>query len=165
MTYDSNELMDKSSINEGTHFVDQELRIIDIIAPGQATKLDDLPNVSDETLTLYFDYLVANVSQKCVLTGRESMGYFSWEERFEWGEENAVEYDKLQKERGSYEDVYQLLKFISIASRDGIIVNVLRTSDKKKFNIPLGDLEVVEEKHDAWRLIEDYGMWICNYND
>lgn len=164
MLYDGNTETAETE-NDEPYWDEQDARIINILYPEQAETLDDLPEVNEATLQVYYEYLKTHLSKKCTVTGRESVGYFSWEERFEWGQGSQAEYKKLKKTRGSYQDKYQLLKLLTFNQRDGIIVAVRRSKDGAWFEIPLGDLEVVDESHASWQLIEDYGMWICNYND
>ena len=45
----------------------------------------EIPCVTGETLHRYFEYLKENLTCPCMLTGIESIGYFSWEERFSFG--------------------------------------------------------------------------------
>ena len=67
--------------------------------------------VSKKTLQIYFEYFKENLEFPCVLTGIESMGYFSWEERFDLGFGSKKEYKILRSERGSYKDNYELKNF------------------------------------------------------
>jgi len=45
----------------------------------------EILRVTGETLHRYFEYLKENLTCPCILTGIESMGYFSWEERYSFG--------------------------------------------------------------------------------
>ena len=45
----------------------------------------------------------------------------------------------------------------------GIVVNVKRVSDKRKFVIPLADLEAEDEKSRNYQLLNDYVVWFVNY--
>jgi hypothetical protein len=40
----------------------------------------DVPDVTDETLEMYLDYLKQNLEMPCLVTGIEDMGCFAWEE-------------------------------------------------------------------------------------
>ncbi|SHN92547.1 hypothetical protein BHECKSOX_1013 [Bathymodiolus heckerae thiotrophic gill symbiont] len=51
----------------------------------QIFETNEIPTVSDETLEIYIEYIKKNIICPCVLTGIESMGYFSWEERYSFG--------------------------------------------------------------------------------
>ena len=44
----------------------------------------DIPEVSYDSLEVFEDFLNGSVNSGTELTGRESLGYFSWEERFEF---------------------------------------------------------------------------------
>ena len=146
-------------------FDDQDLRIINILTPNQKNKLEDLPFVSEETLRVYYRYLEEKLPHQLELTGRESTGYFSWEEAFEFGYGNDEQYNKLKKIKASYQDKYQFQALLNSDCKDGIITHVMRIGDQKIFDVPLSDLEVVDVNLDAWQIIEDYSMWIVNFND
>jgi len=45
----------------------------------------------------------------------------------------------------------------------GIYIKVKRMSDKKRFSIPLWDLEVVDEDDPNFQLVSDYSSWMSNY--
>ena len=45
----------------------------------------------------------------------------------------------------------------------GIVVNVRRLSDKKKFALTLSDLEATDEKSKNHELLDDYVTWFVNY--
>ncbi len=71
----------------------------------------EVPDVTDETLELYFDYLKQHLDMPCQVTGAESMGCFSWEEYYTFGPGSEREYEKLKKKRASYTDTFDLLSF------------------------------------------------------
>ena len=100
------------------------------------------------------------------MTGIESIGYFGWEESFEFGYDSKTEYARLRKERGSYRDQYELEQFeavIVVGWNSDIVVNVKRTSDGKPFSIPLSELEVVDQASANYTLLNDYSFWVVNW--
>lgn len=139
--------------------------MINILAPGREDELDDIPSVNDETLRIYYEYLCKNLPRRILLTGRESVGYFSWEEKYEWGMGSASDYKKMRSEKGSSEEEYVLLGLSGFNVTEGVIANVFRKKDRKNFKIPLEDLEPVVQTSNGSELVEDYGMWFCNFSD
>ena len=120
--------------------------------------------VEAATLRTFFNYLKENLEVPCLLTGIESMGYFGWEERFEFGFGSKAEYERVRPERGSYHDQYELKEFaVEIEPGWDIGVNVRRTSDGKHFTIPLSELEAVEQTSPNYELLNDYTVWIVNW--
>jgi len=149
-------------VDDVIDFEDDEKRIADILVPGQ--KIEDLPDVSLEMLEKYFQYLSQNVKGNLLLTGQESMGYFAWEEKFDFGYGSQKEYDQLRKQKASYHDKFKLLRLKNIDPSYGIIAAVSRISDNKKFDIPLADLEACDENTTEYMLLDDYSMWFVNYH-
>ena len=98
----------------------------------------------------------------CIVTGIEDMGCFGWEERYNFGGGSEKEYSRLRKSKPSFRDKYSLLKFDDDIT-DGIYVAVQRISDKKKFFLPLEDLEAVDENSINYQLIHDYVVWYVNH--
>ncbi len=136
----------------------QDQRIADILG----TK--DVPDVMDETLETYLDYLKQHLEMPCQVTGMEDMGCFSWEEYYTFGPGNEREYEKLKKKRASYTDTFELLSFDDDYDEDyGIVVNVRRLSDKKKFALTFSDLKATDEKAKHAQLLDDYVTWFVNY--
>jgi hypothetical protein len=130
----------------------------------QVFKSDKIPEVSNETLEIYCKYIRKNLTLPCSLTGIESMGYFSWEERYLFGYGDKKEYENIRKREGSYKDNYELRKFISEVIDDwDILVKVIRKNDKKKFEIPLSELEVIDKKSPDYQLLNDYTIWRVNW--
>jgi len=129
----------------------------------QVFETNEIPNVSDETLDIYLEYIKKNLICPCVLTGIESMGYFSWEERYSFGYGNKKQYGQLRKENGSYKDEYKLQKFNGKVEWD-VLVKVVRISDKKKFEIPLSELQPVDKKSSNYPLLNDYTVWFVNWH-
>ena len=118
-------------------------------------------DVSDKTLKKYLQYLKQNIKMPCNLTGQED---FLWEEKFVFGPGNKKEYEKLKKTQPSYTDIFNLLRFEELISEEsGILVEVQRITDKKKFTLPLADLEATDEGSPNSQLLEDYAVWYVNY--
>jgi hypothetical protein len=133
----------------------QDQRIADIFG----TK--DVPDVDTETLERYLDYLKQHLEFPCQLTGIED---FDWEEYYVIGPGSQKEHEYLRKTRPSYMDTYELLSFDDNVDPDyGIFVNVRRVSDKKKFVLPLADLEATKKKSTNYQLLDDYAVWFVNW--
>ena len=127
---------------------------------------EEIPVVNEDNLQIYFDYIKTHLQLPCLLTGIESMGYFGWEERFDFGFGSKAEYARLRKERGSYHDEYELEQFEAAIEVDwdiDIVVNVKRTDDNKRFSIPLSELEAVDQTSDNYILLNDYTVWMVNW--
>jgi hypothetical protein len=138
-------------------FDKQEKRIAEVFDE------DEVPWVGDDTLTTYLDYLKKNVKLPCRVTGIEDMGYFGWEEYYCFGPGSKIEYERLKKSRASFMDTFELLSFDDELYEEGILVNVKRVSDKKKFVIPLAELEAEDKKSKNYQLLDDYSVWFVNY--
>ncbi len=122
---------------------------------------DEVPDVNDETLQTYLAYLKVNLDLSCDLTGIED---FEWEEYYVIGPGSKKEHEKLRKTRPSYLDTYKVIGFDDeVDAGYGILVNVRRVSDKKKFKLPLADLEVKDKKHPSYQLLDDYSVWFVNW--
>jgi len=143
-------------------FEEDEKRIADILAPGQ--KIEDLPDVSIEMLETYYQYLARNLPCGLLLTGQDAVGYFDWEEIFDFGYGSKNEYKRLKKYKASCYDKFKLIELKNIEPSHGIVVTVSRISDNKKFNIPLADLEVWDQDSNGYVLVDDYVIWFVNYN-
>ncbi len=73
---------------------------------SQVFGTDEIPRVEGKTLHIYFEYLKERLACPCMLTGIESIRFFGWEERFEFGYGSQTEYKRLRREEGSYKDKY-----------------------------------------------------------
>ncbi len=135
----------------------QEQRIAQIFAA------EEVPPVNADTLRIYFNHLKENLIVPCLLTGIESIGYFGWEERYDFGYGSKADYARLRQERGSYHDRYELETFMATLADRDILVNVRRTSDSKYFTIPLSELEAVDKTSTNSQLLNDYTVWIVNW--
>ena len=138
-------------------FDKQEKRIAEVFSGSE------VPSVSDDTLATYLDYLKKNVELPCRITGIEDMGYFGWEEYYNFGPGSKREHKRLRKTKASFMDTFELLDFNDDVYGAGIVVNVKRVSDKRKFVIPLADLEAEDEKSRNYQVLNDYVVWFVNY--
>ena len=133
---------------------DQEKRIAAILNEAEP------PEVSDETLDIYQTYLKAHLKLPCLLTGIED---FDWEEYYVFGPGNKKEYETLKKTRPSYKDTFKFIEFCDETDETyGLLVNVKRLSDNRKFTLPFADLESADKKSGNSQLINDYVVWFVN---
>ena len=165
MTTNETPCDNQGTLDDDDYFDQQDLRVINIVAPGKAKELEDVPTVNQGTIKKYFQYLSLNLDEGLLLTGRESLGYFAWEEAFEWEGAKDHAYNQLRKKNGSYEDKYLLQSLHEIVDGTVIMASVLREVDKKAFNIPLEDLEVCSRDSVEYELLEDYSYWVVNFFD
>jgi hypothetical protein len=136
-------------------FDPQEKRLAEIFGNKEA------PNVTAKTLKIFLNYLKDNIELPCHLTGIED---FSWEERYVFGYGSKAEYERLKKTRASYTDIFELLDYDEEVDPDyGILVDVKRTSDNKKFTLPLSDLEATDKQSTNYQLLDDFSVWFVNY--
>ena len=119
-----------------------------------------IPEVTNDSLAAYLAYLKAHLTWPCQLTGIEDFG---WEEYYVFGPGDEREYEQLKKTRPSYRDRFNLNSLNDeLDEGAGILANVQRVSDKKKFAIPLAELEVTERESPNHRLLDDYSVWFVN---
>lgn len=117
--------------------------------------------VNEKNLLCYMEYLKKNLELPCHLTGSED---FDWEEKYVIGGGNKKEYERLKKTHPSYTDTFKFIKFNRyINEADGLLVDVQRTTDRKKFTLPLSYLEATEEGSSNYKLLDDYSIWFVNY--
>jgi len=129
----------------------------------QAFGTNEIPDVSEATIKIYCDYIKKNLICPCLLTGIETMGFFGWEERFEFGHGSVDEYEQMRQEEGSFQDIYELKDFDAIAHEWDIEVNVQRIPHHKKFTIPLSELQSKDETSPNHQLLNDYSVWRINW--
>jgi hypothetical protein len=116
--------------------------------------------VSEESSLKYMDYLKQNIEFPCQLTGIED---FPWEEYYVVGAGNKKEYEKLKKKQPSFTDIFSLISFENdLDENNGVLVEVERLSDKKKFILPLADLESTDDESKNYQLLDDYSVWFVN---
>jgi hypothetical protein len=142
-----------------SNFDAQRARIMQVFAA------DKIPHVTETTLTVYCAYLAHNLACPCLLTGIESLGFFSWEERFMFGRGTKAEHERLRRENGSFRDQYELPVFdgrYDEAWRD-LVVNVRRVPGRKRFTIPLSELQAADKASLNHQLLYDYSVWFVNW--
>jgi hypothetical protein len=136
-------------------FDEQKIRIARVLGENK------VPKVNGRTLRIYLAYLRKNLEFPCHLTGIED---FSWEERYVFGYGSKTEYEKLKKTQPSYTDTFEFLGVDDeIEENYGILVNVKRVSDKRKFTLPLADLKSTDEQSKNYQLLDDFSVWFVNY--
>jgi len=114
-----------------------------------------------KTLDIYKRFLEKNLDFPVKLTGIED---FNWEEFYIFGPGDKKEYEELKKTRPSYKDIYNLTRIDDHIEEDyGLFAKVTRISDRKRFQIPLADLKVVDDKTKNYQLLDDYSVWCVNY--
>ncbi len=145
--------------NNESNFEKQQQRIGEIVGFDEEGKVLD---VNSQTLAIYRDYLEQNLEFPCLVTGMED---FHWEEYYIIGPGSKKEHERLRKTKPSYLDTYELLSFENRVQDEfyGLLVNVKRTSDKKKFDLPLADLEATSKKSKNYQLLDDYSVWFVNW--
>ena len=132
------------------------LRIEEIF---QSASLEAYKSV--ETIQYYKKYLSNNINFPCELTGIED---FDWEEFYLLGPGSEYDYEKLKKINPSYTDKFDLISLQDKFDEwKGIIANVIRQADKRKFKIPLAELVPTDNKSKNYTLLDDYSVWFVNY--
>ena len=119
------------------------------------------PYKSIDTIQYYKEYLKTYISYPCELTGIED---FDWEEFYLIGPGSKYEYEQLKKTNPSYTDKFDLISLHEKFDEwKGIIANVIRKTDERKFKIPLAELVPIDKKSKNFTLIDDYSVWFVNY--
>ena len=135
-------------------------RISAILAPDQPFD-EDPPEASPETLQRYQDFLNTKLPLGTKMMGSETVGYFAWEERFEFGSGSSHEHRRLSEKYASCFDILELMDLSNWDEDLGLMATVKRISDQKIFTIPLADLEVCPTNEH--QLVDDYSTWFVNY--
>lgn len=118
-------------------------------------------NKSDETLAFYLNYLNENLEFPVQMTGVED---FNWEEYYLLGPGSSEEYEEEKKTLPSYEDIFLMKTKLDFIDSDyGIIADVKRVSDKKKFAIALYELKATDINSKNYQLLHEYSVWCINY--
>ena len=61
-------------------------------------------------------------------------------------------------------DRYKIIAFDNEPDEDyGILVNLRRISDGKKFTLPLADLKATDKKNPSYQMLDDYSVWFVNW--
>jgi hypothetical protein len=137
-------------------FKKQEKRIESVFPKD----LDDISKRT-ETIEIYKAYLESKLTFPIKLTGIED---FDWEEFYIFGPGDCNEYEELKKTRPSYHDTFNMIRLDKYYDDDyGLFAKVTRASDKKRFQIPLADLKVIDEKSNNYQILDDYSVWFINY--
>jgi len=142
---------------EEDEYDDQIKRIQNILE----VKNEEEMTVDEDNLTKYYKYLNSNIDFSVSVTGIED---FHWEEYYVFGPGDQGEYKKLKKTHPSYTDKYKIIDLDDdLDWEEGILVNVKRISDNKKFTLPLADLESDDENSTNYQILDDYSVWFVNY--
>jgi hypothetical protein len=116
---------------------------------------------SEKTLKIYKKLLEKELSFPVKLTGIED---FPWEEFYVFGPGDKEEYEELKKKRPSYTDTFNMIRIDEFYDEDyGLFAYVVRIPDKKRFQLPLADLEAIDIKSKNYQLLDDYSVWFVNY--
>lgn len=146
---------EEDEFDDEDYFDEQNERVRAIIG---TRKLD----VTEAVLQKFLVYLKQHIELPCQLTGSEDFG---WEERYVFGHGSQKEYAELKKTRASYRDIFNLLDFEEdiTDAHYGLLVNVRRAADRRKFTLPLADLKATDESSKNYELLDDYAVWFVNY--
>ncbi len=137
-------------------FKNQEKRIRQVFPP----EIIDISR-GIETIELYRNYLLTNLSFPVKLTGMED---FDWEGFYVFGPGNKGEYEKLKKSKPSYTDTFSMSKMDDYYDEDyGLFAKVTRLTDKKRFQLPLVNLKALDKDSKNYQLLDDYSSWFVNY--
>ncbi len=118
-------------------------------------------DVSLENSIKYLDYLKQNIQFPCHFTGIEE---FEWEEEYTMGSGRKKEYAKLKKTQPSYTDSFTINRLEDfVVQEEGIFVEAQRVGERKKFMLPLAELESVDVISPNNQLLHDYSVWFINY--
>jgi hypothetical protein len=137
-------------------FKKQEKRIETIFPKG----LDDISKRT-ETIEIYKEFLENNLTFPIKMTGIED---FNWEDYYIFGPGDEKEYEELKKKRPSYTDTFNMIRIDKYYDDDyGLFAKVTRVSDKKRFQLPLADLKVINKNSKNYQILDDYSVWFVNY--
>ena len=133
-----------------------ELRIQEIFTPEFPE-----PYKTVETIAYYKSYLKKNLQYPFEVTGIED---FDWEEMYLFTPFLKDEYEQLKKTNPSYKDNFELISLQEkFEEWKGILANVVRKTDQKKFAIPLAELVATDKRSRNYMLLDDYSVWFVNY--
>jgi hypothetical protein len=134
-------------------------RIEAIVGSGETDTFED-------QLAAFYEHLLRSLELPCEVTGIED---FRWEERYVLGGACRTEYERLRKERPSYQDHYELLTIekgvISewmLFHGDDIGARVKRKTDGKEFWLGLAELKAVGRKSRNAHLLHDFAVFFVN---
>jgi hypothetical protein len=122
---------------------------------------EEVPEVNRKNLLIYRSYLLTRMDREAALTGRED---FLWEEFYLFGPGGKEAYEELKKNRASYTDTFELIDIPkkTIGEHD-LIAKVKRLSDGKMFEIGLSWLTTKKKKTDAFQSLNDFSIWVVNW--
>ncbi len=134
-------------------------RIEAIVGSNETRTLED-------QLATFYEHLLRSLELPCEVTGIED---FRWEERYVLGGASRAEYERLRKERPSYQDHFELLAiekgvFSQWMLFDGedIGAHVKRKTDGKEFWLGLAELKAVGRKSRNAQLLHDFAVFFVN---
>lgn len=121
---------------------------------------------SEDALDKFYEYLRGVLRLPCEVTGIED---FDWEEPYVFGARDLKEYERLRRERPSYEDIFELLdiqkdrisEWMLFPGRD-LVAHVRRMSDGKEFYLGLAELKAVDKRSPNYQPLNDYAVWLVN---
>ena len=120
----------------------------------------------DETIDPFYEYLKANLSLPCEVTGIED---FRQEEIYVFGPGDKEEYEQLKKTQPSYTDRYELFEIVRHAEspwamcyEEDVSACVRRICDGKKFLLGLSELKATDKKTKIYQFLDDYSVWFVN---
>ena len=134
-------------------------RIEAIVGNGETITFED-------QLATFYEHLHSSLELPCEVTGTED---FRWEERYVFGGASRAEYERLRKERPSYQDKYDLLAIEKgvfsewmLFHGDDIGAHVKRKSDGKEFWLGLAELKGAGKKSRNAQLLHDFAVFFVN---
>ena len=121
----------------------------------------EVPEVSEENLLLYRQYLLAGLDKKTILVGRED---FPWEERYLFGGWSQKEYENLKRTNLSYTDECELVDILEEEIEDNdLVARVRRLSDDKHLYVGLSWLTTKNRAGKDYQLLDDFATWAANW--
>ncbi|MBK4732027.1 hypothetical protein JJD41_19445 [Oxynema sp. CENA135] len=159
----------KREIKEFAEFLEDFVEPLDLeeleSKVSSILKTEDI-EVNKKNLKTYLNYIKNKISLPCHLTGIEP---FAWEEDyFDSPPHIQKKSPKPKATLPSFENVFLLLGFEeNVSLEEGIRVQLKRTSDRRKFVLPLVDLEVYGDLDNSYKenheLLNTYEIWFVNY--
>lgn len=138
------------------HFDDFDQRIQRILGTKNI-------KLSLKKLKKFLDYLKQTIKTPCEVMGRKNSG---WEEELSGKSSNQKQSGKSKNNHSANTERFHLLEFKGVSDlEDGIIVNVQRLTDRKKFTLPLAELEATADGSPQAQLLDDYATWFFQSSD
>jgi len=114
----------------------------------------------------FYEHLQTSLRLPCEVTGIEDFG---WEEFYVLGPGDPKEYERLRKDRPSYQDKYELLAIEKDAESEWMMFygedlagHVRRKSDGQEFYLGLAEIVPVNKRSPNYQLLRDYAVWFVN---